>query len=74
MAMASEPARNRKSLTLRLEGDPTPEQALKAGQHLLSLVREIEREMRRQGAIPADAPPIKWRLSIRTDGGDGDGD
>ena len=57
------------AVRLTLEGDPTPEQALKAGRAMLRLLREIERELRRAGEIAADVPPIKWKLDMRMDDG-----
>lgn len=57
------------AVRLTLEGDPTPEQALKAGRAMLRCLREIERCLRASGEIAADVPPIKWSLDMRMDDG-----
>ena len=61
------------AVRLRLLGDPSAEQTLKAGRHMLRLLREIEREMRRTGALPP-GPEIRWRLTIEDDAEAPDGD
>lgn len=53
------------TVRLTLEGDPTPEQVLKASRAMLRLLREIERELRRTGEIAPGTPKIKWGLDVR---------